>query len=185
MTLLITGVLLWWASHLFKRVTPGPRAALGDNQGKMVVAVVSVIAVVMMVMGYRGADVVAVYTPLAGMGHLNNLLMLLALFLFALSQTKGSWRGRLRHPMLLSVVVWAVAHLLVNGDVASLILFGGLGLWAVLSILLINAQSGWVRPEPGPASRNIITVAVVLVLYGLIAGVHIWLGHNPFTGTYG
>jgi uncharacterized membrane protein len=185
MTLLITGVLLWWASHLFKRVTPGLRAGLGENRGKGVVAVVSVIAVVLMVIGYRRADVVPVYTPLAGMGHLNNLLMLVALFLFALSQTKGSWRGRLRHPMLLSIVVWAIAHLLVNGDVASLILFGGMGAWAVLSILLINAQSDWVRPEPGPAARNIVTVVVVLVLYGLIAGLHIWTGHNPFVGTYG
>jgi uncharacterized membrane protein len=185
MTLLIAGVLLWWASHLFKRVAPGLRAGVGENRGKAVVAVVSVIAVVLMVIGYRRADIVPVYTPLAGMGHLNNLLMLLALFLFALSQTKGSWRGRLRHPMLLSVVVWAIAHLLVNGDMASLILFGGIGIWAVVSILMINAQAEWVRPEPGPASRNIITLVVVVVTYGVIAGIHVWLGHNPFMGTYG
>ena len=182
---MIAGVVLWWLSHLFKRVAPGPRAALGEGPGKGAVALASVVAVVLMVIGYRRADIVPVYSPLAGMGHLNNLLMLVALFLFALSQTKGSWRGRLRHPMLLSVVVWAVAHLLVNGDRASLILFGGLGLWAVISILMINAQSAWVRPEPGPASRNIVTVVVVLVLYGLIAGVHVWLGHSPFLGTYG
>jgi uncharacterized membrane protein len=185
MTLLIVGVLLWWASHLFKRVAPGLRAGLGENRGKAVVAVVSVIAVVLMVIGYRRADVVPVYTPLAGMGHLNNLLMLVALFLFALSQTKGSWRGRLRHPMLLSVVVWAIAHLLVNGDMASLILFGGMGIWAVVSMLMINAQVEWVRPEPGPASRNIITLVVVVVTYGVIAGIHVWLGHSPFMGTYG
>ena len=185
MTLLIAGVLLWWASHLFRRVTPGLREGLGDNTGKLVVAILSVIAVVLMVMGYRRADIVPVYTPLAGMGHLNNLLMLVALFLFALSQTKGSWRGRLRHPMLLSVVVWAIAHLLVNGDMASLILFGGMGIWAVLSILLINAHAEWVRPEPGPASRNVITVVVVVVIYGVIAGIHTWLGYSPFMGTYG
>jgi uncharacterized membrane protein len=185
MYLLSLGVGLWWVSHLFKRIAPGPRSAMGEGPGKGIVALVSLAAVILMVIGYRRADVVPVYAPITGMGHLNNLLMLVALFLFALSQTKGSWRGRLRHPMLLSVVVWALAHLLVNGDVASLILFGGMGIWAVLSILLINAQSEWVRPEPGPASRNIITVGVVLVLYGLIAGVHIWTGHNPFVGTYG
>jgi hypothetical protein len=169
MYLLSLGVGLWWVSHLFRRVAPGARAVMGDGPGKGIVALVALAAVILMVIGYRRADVVPVY----------------ALFLFALSQTKGSWRGRLRHPMLLSVVVWAAAHLLVNGDVASLILFGGMGVWAVLSIMLINAQSEWVRPEPGPASRNITTVVVVLVLYGLIAGVHIWTGHNPFVGTYG
>jgi uncharacterized membrane protein len=185
MTLLIAGVLLWWASHLVKRVAPGLRAGLGENPGKAVVAVVSVIAVVLMVMGYRRADIVPVYAPLAGMGHLNNLLMLIALLLFAVAQSKGALKARLRHPMLLSVVVWAVAHLLVNGDVASLILFGGLGAWAVVSILMINAQSDWVRPVPGPASRDIVTVVIALVMYAIFAGVHIWLGHNPFMGTYG
>jgi uncharacterized membrane protein len=185
MGLLGLGVGLWWVAHLFKRLAPGPRSAIGENAGKGIVALMSVAAVVLMVIGYRRAEIVPVYSPMAGMGHLNNLLMLVALFLFALSQTKGSWRVRLRHPMLLSVIVWAVAHLLVNGDMASLILFGGMGIWAVLSILLINAQAEWVRPEPGPASRNVITLGVVVVIYAVIAGVHIWLGHSPFAGTYG
>ncbi len=185
MGLLWTGIVLWWASHLFRRVAPGLRSAVGEGPGKGIVALVSVVAVVLMVIGYRRADIVPVYSPLPGMGHLNNLLMLVALLLFAIAQSKGALKARLRHPMLLSVIVWAVAHLLVNGDRASLALFGGIGIWAVLSIVLINAQSAWVRPAPGPASRDIVTVVIALVMYGLIAGVHIWLGHNPFTGTYG
>ncbi|MBC7141595.1 MAG: hypothetical protein H5U18_05500, partial [Rhodobacteraceae bacterium] len=99
--------------------------------------------------------------------------------------TKGLVKARLRHPMLLSVILWAVAHLLVNGDLASIVLFGGLGGWAVVSILLINAQESWVPPAPGGLRSDAIGVAIALVLYGLIAGVHIWLGHNPFLGTYG
>lgn len=185
MGLLWTGMVLWWLSHLWKRVAPGLRAAAGDGLGKGLVALVSLVAVVLMVVGYRGAAIAPVYTPLPGMGHLNNLLMLIGMFLFALSQSKGALKARLRHPMLLSVVVWAVAHLLVNGDIASLVLFGGLGLWAIVSIVLINAQTEWVRPVPGPAARDAVTVVATLVAYAAIAGAHVWLGHNPFLGSYG
>ncbi len=185
MQVMVLGLVLWVASHLFKRVLPGVRARLGDLPGKMLVTVLSLSAVLLMVIGYRRAEIDPVYTPLAGMGHLNNLLMLIAVFLFGVSHSKGRVKSLLRHPMLLSVIIWAVAHLLVNGDMASIVLFGGLGLWAVVSIVLINAQETWTPPAPGGLRSDAIAVVIALVLYGLIAGVHIWLGHNPFLGTYG
>jgi uncharacterized membrane protein len=185
MQILVLGLVLWIVSHLFKRLAPGPRARMGEMPGKMAVTVLSLAALILMVIGYRRADVEPVYTPLPGMGHLTDLLMLGALFLFGLSHSKGRLRARVRHPMLLSVIVWAVAHLLVNGDLASIVLFGGLGLWAAVSILLINAQGAWVRPAPGGLRGDAIALAVAVVLYGLIAGIHIWLGYSPFLGTYG
>ncbi len=185
MKILMLGLILWVASHLFGRLAPGPRARLGVLPGKMVVTVLSLAAILLMVIGYRRAEVVAVYTPLPGMGHLTDLLMLVALFLFGLSHSKGRLRPLIRHPMLWSVVVWAVAHLLVNGDAASLVLFGGVGLWAVASMLLINAQEAWTPPAPGGLRSDAIALAVAVVLYAVIAGIHIWLGHNPFLGTYG
>lgn len=185
MQILVLGLILWLASHLFGRLVPGLRARMGVLPGKMTVTVLSLAAVLLMVIGYRRAEVVPVYAPLPGMGHLTDLLMLVALFLFGLSHSKGRLRAHLRHPMLWSVVVWAVAHLLVNGDAASLVLFGGLGLWAVASMLLINAQEAWERPAPGGLRSDAIALAVALVLYAAIAGIHIWLGHNPFLGTYG
>lgn len=185
MQILVLGLILWLVSHLFGRLAPGLRARMGAVPGKMAVTVLSLAAVILMVIGYRRAEVVPVYTPLPGMGHLTDLLMLVALFLFGLSHSKGRLRPLIRHPMLWSVVVWALAHLLVNGDAASLVLFGGLGLWAVVSILLINAQEVWVRPAPGGLRGDAIVLALALVLYAAITGIHIWLGHNPFLGTYG
>jgi uncharacterized membrane protein len=185
MSILILGLVLWTVAHLFKRVAPGLRAKLGDTPGKMLVTVLSLAAVVLMVVGYRRADFDPVYTPLPGMGHLNNLLMLIALFLFGVSHSKGRVKAMIRHPMLISVIIWAVAHLLVNGDVASIVLFGWLGVWAVVSMLLINAQESWTRPAPGGLRSDAIAAVIALVLYGVIAGIHIWLGYNPFLGTYG
>jgi len=185
MSVLGLGLALWVAGHLFKRALPGMRAGVGEMPGKLIVTILVLAGVVLMVIGFRRADMVPVYTPLPGMGHLNNLLMLISVFLFGVGHSKGRVRTYLRHPMLLGTIVWAGAHLLVNGDVASLILFGGIGLWAVLEILLINARTGWTPPTPGGLRGDAINLAVSLVLYGLIAWVHIWLGHNPFLGTYG
>ncbi len=184
MTLLIAGVALWWVAHLFQRIMPGPRAAMG-MAGKGLVAAVLIGSVVLMVKGYRAAPVTPVYTPLPGMGHLNNLLMVLSLFLFGAGSVKGRVAAMIRHPMLWGLVVWAVAHLLVNGDLASLILFGGLGLWALVQMLMINRAEGpWQRPPVGPVTNDIKGLGIALFLFAVIAVIHIWLGHNPFLGTY-
>ena len=133
MLLLILGILLWVVPHLFKRLAPDMRAGMGDK-GKGPVALAIVLGIVLMVIGYRGAEFVPVYTPLPGMGHLNNTLMLVSVFLFGVGGTKGTLYTRMRHPMLWGTVIWAVAHLLVNGDSASVVLFGDMP---------------WVLPEAG------------------------------------
>ncbi|MFT4151490.1 MAG: NnrU family protein [Paracoccaceae bacterium] len=182
---LILGVALWWAAHLFKRLAPGRRARLGDP-GKGLVAAAILLAVVLMVWGYRRAEFLPVYTPLPGMGHLNNLMMLVSVFLFGVGGTKGTLYPKMRHPMLWGAVIWAVAHLLVNGDQASLILFGGIGLWALVEMAVINRAESWTPPAPVRGIRgDAMNLVGTLVLYGVIAGVHIWTGHNPFLGTYG
>ena len=184
MALLTFGVVLWAAAHFFKRLIPGLRARMG-NAGKGVVALVLLAAIVMMVWGYRAAPVVPVYHPLPGMGHLNNALMIVALYLLGAGSAGGRIGSQIRHPMLWGVVVWAIAHLLVNGDEASLVLFGGLGTWALVQMLVINRATGpWQRPAPGTWAKDIKVLGIALVLYALIAVIHIWLGHNPFLGTY-
>lgn len=183
MTLLALGLILWIAAHLFKRLAPEARAALGDK-GKGIVTAAIVLGVVLMILGYRAAEFVPVYAPLPGMGHLNNTLMLIAVFLTGVGGTKGLLYTRLRNPMLLGVILWAVAHLLVNGDAASLLLFGGLGLWAVVQILLIN-RTPWDRPTAGRGIKgDAMNLVGTLALYGIIAMIHLWLGHPVFEGTY-
>lgn len=186
MTYLVIGLALWVIAHLFKRWAPGARAAMGENAAKMAVAVALVAAIVLMVIGYRAAEVQPLYSPLPGIGYLNNLLMVVSVFLFGVGGTKGTLYTRLRHPMLTGTALWAIAHLLVNGDVASLVLFGGIGLWAVVSMLVINASGPWARPTGGRGVKgDLMNLAGTVVLFGIIAYVHIWLGYSPFMGTYG
>lgn len=178
---LILGLILWIAAHLFKRVAPDLRASLG-NAGKGIAAVGILAGLVLMVIGYRQADVINVWYPPTWTVHVNNLMMLGAVFLYGMSATKGRLRGAMRHPQLTAVKVWAVAHLLVNGDLASLILFGGLLVWAVLEVVMINRSEAWVRPAPGEAKKDILLVVITIVMFLAITFVHNWLGVWPFPG---
>lgn len=187
MSLLIAGLVLWAVAHLFKRLFPGLRTALteaiGAGPSKGLFAVALVAALAMMILGYQRAPFVNVWFPPAWGIHLNNLLMLLSVALFGMGKSRGRARSWLRHPMLTGVVVWAVAHLLVNGDLASVVLFGGLGAWALVNMALINAREpAWERPRPGPASGDARLVAISLAGFAVIAGIHAWLGYWPFPG---
>jgi NnrU protein len=87
----------------------------------------------------------------------------------------------LRHPLLYGVILWAVAHLLVNRDLASLILFGGLGLWAALEIALINrAEPLWVRPAPAPVGKEIGAAVGAVALTVIVGYIHGLIGPWPF-----
>lgn len=181
MALLILGLVLWTFAHLFKRIAPDARARMG-NAGKGLATVGILAGLVLMILGYRQADFIHVWSPPAFLVHVNNLLMLAAVFFFALSHSKGRLRARFRHPMLASVKIWALAHLLVNGDLASIILFGGLLAWAVVSVITINRAAPWVPPAPGEAKRDVILVVITAVAFAAFSAIHAWLGVWPFPG---
>lgn len=181
MSLLVIGIALWALAHLFKRLAPDARAKLG-NPGRGIATVLILASLVFIILGYRSAPFVTVWTPPAFMVHINNLLMLIAVFVFGMSQTTGRLRGKMRHPQLTAVKIWAVAHLLVNGDLASIILFGSMLVWAVVEVIVINRSSEWIRPEPGEAKRDIILVVITLVMFAIITAIHVLLGVWPFPG---
>ena len=180
MTLLILGLILFSGSHLFKRLMPDRRAAMGDK-GKGIVALVSLAGIVLMVISYRSAPYIEVWSPPAFLTHVNNLLMVIAVFLLGVGYSWGVVRTKMRHPMLGAVKVWALAHLLVNGDLAGIVLFGWMLAWAVVSLILINkAERVWVRPDIGPLRNDLIYGVASLLLFGVITYVHTWLGVSPF-----
>jgi uncharacterized membrane protein len=179
--MLILGLILWVAAHYFKRLMPDARAAMGDK-GKGLVAVLLLVSLVLIIWGYLGAAFIPVWTPPSFMVHINNLLMLVAVFVYGMSATTGRLRGKMRHPQLTAVKIWAVAHLLVNGDLASILLFGTMLAWAVGSVILINRAGSWERPAPGDAKKDVLLVVISLVMFAVMVGVHIWLGVWPFPG---
>lgn len=183
MAILILGILLWVLPHLFKRLAPRRHLMMMPQARPMVAGLVAV-GVVLMVIGYRMAAVVPLYAPLPGMGHANNTLMLISVYLFGVGGARSLLIDKIRHPMLWGMVLWAGAHLLVNGDLASVVLFGSLGLWAVAEMVLINRAGPWKRPKPGSVKGDIKNLIGTAAIFALIAWIHALLGHNVFLGTY-
>lgn len=176
---LILGLALWIGAHFFKRMVPSARAGLGGG-GKGIVAVAILAGLILMIVGYRAAPVTPVYDPPAWARGINNLLMLFAVYLFAVSGAKTRLHRHTRHPMLWGTVTWAVAHLLVNGDVASLVLFGTLLLWALAEMAVINAaEPQWTAPPVKPKAE-VKAVVITIAVYLIIAGIHTALGYFPF-----
>ena len=130
----------------------------------------------------RAAPFVDVWYPPEWARHLNNLMVLIALFMMSPAPKKGRLLWGMRHPMLMGFGLWALAHLLVNGDLPSLVLFGGLLVWALVEMALIN-RSPWPPPAgPFPARKEAMAAVgavVVLLVVGLIHGL---IGPWPFGG---
>lgn len=180
--ILLLGVGLWWAAHLFKRIAPARRASMGDA-GKGAMAAVIGIGIVLMVIGYRGTDIVTVWTPPPVMVHVNNLLMMIAIYLLSPAPKRGKILSGVRHPMATGFSLWAIAHLLVNGDLASIVLFGGLLVWVILSVRIVNAaQPEWQPRTGGTYARDAMFLVASIILMGIIGVVHNWLGYWPFPG---
>ncbi|MGD8734450.1 MAG: NnrU family protein, partial [Gammaproteobacteria bacterium] len=77
---------------------------------------------------------------------------------------------------LTGVLIWAVGHLLANGDSRSLVLFGGLGLWCVMQIVAINRREGpWIRPDPVPRRMDAVPVVIGIIAYAILLWAHPWL----------
>ncbi|MCU0801031.1 MAG: NnrU family protein [Rhodobacteraceae bacterium] len=183
MTVLILGLALWCAAHLFKRLAPGLRGSLGQP-GKGLVAIVLLASVVLMVLGYRSADTTFYWGRSAALVGINNLLMVIAFYIYAVGGPKGPriWIGtKLRHPQLTGFAIWAGAHLLVNGDTASFVLFGGLLIWALVEMIVINRQDGpWTPPARAPRRQEFTYVIASVVIVAIVMAIHNWLGVQPW-----
>ena len=108
--------------------------------------------------------------------------MLLAVYLFAASGMKTGITRRIRHPQLVGFALWAFAHMMVNGDLPSFVLFGGLLAWAIVEIMVINrAEPGWQPPaHPIPIRKEGMAVVGTVLVFGVVGLIHAWLGYNPF-----
>ena len=178
MTWLLTGVLLWSGAHLFKRLFPEARASLGAA-GRPLMALLLVASVVLMVMGYGQIDPVIWWGRQAFWVGVSNVLVYLGFYCVAGSLVGARVSGIVRHPQLTSAMLWAVAHLLVNGDLASAVLFGGVLFWAVAEVVVIDRQEGkpaLVKPSQS-LGREGLAIAITLGLYGAVAYVHGLLGY--------
>ena len=176
MTLLILGIILFLATHLIRVVAPGFRLAMVDRFGimgwRVIHSMLSLLSLVVLIWGYATAPVINVWFPPMGMNHLTTTLMLFAtICLVAGFLPAGHIATKTKHPMVLSIKIWAAAHLLANGDVRSILLFVAILAWGV--VLRINykrrLRAGDLVLRPFVSARfDAIAVVLGLALWALI-----------------
>ncbi|MCH1554237.1 MAG: NnrU family protein [Luminiphilus sp.] len=174
---LMSGLALWSFAHLFKRLLPTQRAALG-SMGQLVVTVLLVASIVLMVSGYRSSDSATIWVLNSNYYWAVAPLLSLPFYLFAADICKSKLLLVVPHPQLTAVIIWAVGHLLLNGDVASVVLFGGLLAWAVIQLSLIVRQEA--APDKSRVRNGYSVEAAALAL-----GVVLYLGAGWAHGSLG
>jgi len=184
MVLLIAGVVLWSTAHLIKSVARPFRARLIESLGAQpyqgLFALTIVASIAMMVFGWRSTPPVPVW-GVPGWGRAAAFgLMLPALVLFIASGVPTNIKRFIRHPQLTGVAVWSAGHLLANGESRSIVLFGGIGLWALVAMVTISRRDGaWQRPEPTPIAGDLKPLVAGVAAYAVLLFVHRWLAGVP------
>lgn len=184
MKLLISGLILFFATHLIPS-SPNFREHLVKrltlNGYKVLFSLISILGIVLIVKGLKTAPFQPLYEPPGWGRHANMLLMLPALYFF-LSNSMGpapsSAQVITAHPMNWGLILWASGHLLANGDLADVLLFGTFWLFCAISIVTGNARG--LKPKLDkrpPLGAEAVFVAIVIIVYFLL----IW-GHSYFTG---
>lgn len=177
MSLLIGGLLLFTIIHLLPAASPATRAGMVDKLGegpyRGLFSVAILAALALIVFGWKAATPTTVYSPPADGGPVISALVFFAFVLFVASRARTNYRRLVRHPQMMSVILWSVAHLLVSGDSRSVALFGGLGAWAIFEIILCNKRDGvWRKPDVVPFSADMIVAIIAGVAFGALFFLH-------------
>ncbi len=187
MTFLIIGLGIFLGMHLFTTLR-GPRARLIETLGpgayKGLYTLISATGLVLIVYGFgaaRAAGYVQVWNPPVFLGHITALLVTIGLIsLVAAYAPTGKIKSTLKHPMLVGVKAWAFGHLLANGDLASILLFGGFLAWAIVSRISLKSRPDKVEPAPAPWGMGdaiaiggglVATAVMTIWLHPLLIGV--------------
>jgi uncharacterized membrane protein len=193
MAYLLAGLLLFLGVHSLRIFAEAWRAQqigrIGPLPWKGLVSVLSLAGFALLVWGWGMARQmpVVLWQPPVGMRHAASLLTLLSFVLLAAAYVPGNAiKARFHHPMVLGVKTWALAHLLSNGNVAHVVLFGSFLAWAVLLFIASRRRD---RREatvyaPGRLAPTLVTVVVGVAAWAVFAfKLHgMWIGVRPFGG---
>lgn len=187
MVILILGLVLFFAVHSVAMVNPAWRdrmvGKLGPLTWKGLYALVAIGGLALIVVGYSQArlDPTILYTPPLWTRHLTFLLLVPVFPLLLAAYLPGHIRSATKHPMLVATKIWALAHLISNGTLADVLLFGSFLIWAVADRISLKRRSPSALPGlPTSAWNDLIAVVGGLALYVLfLFGGHAWLIGMP------
>lgn len=177
MYLLVAGMVVFFGVHLFPIAATARsrligRIGLGAYKGFF--SVVALLGLLLIVIGYRDAPFEPVYPPIDAARGLAHAVMPLAFILVAGANMKSNLKRFVRHPLSLGVLAWALVHLAANGDLASVLLFGGFAAFSVIDMLFISESPP--PPPPRPRIKDLMLVLAGGVAFLAVMWLHGVLG---------
>jgi uncharacterized membrane protein len=187
LAILILGLAVFIGSHALT-MARGPRAAmvarLGEVPYKIVYSLVAILGIALIAWGYsryRATGWIDVWHPPGFMRHVTVALMWPSIVCFAAAYSPGHIKKTLKHPMLVGVKLWAFAHLLANGDLGSIVLFGAILAWAVVDRISLKRRTdpggppipvgGWKNDVVAVIAGTLVYLALGFVFHPLVIGV--------------
>src|SRR3954453_19498223 len=174
---MVVGLVLFLGVHTLttqRALRASVVASMGEGGYKIAYALASVAGLALVIWGfadYRATGWIDVWNPPTAFKHITVALMLPAVILVVAAYIRGRIYATLKHPMLAGVKLWAAAHLLANGDLGSIILFGSFLAWAVVDRISLKrrADAGGPPIPVGGWGNDMIAVAVGIVVYLALA----------------
>jgi uncharacterized membrane protein len=176
MVVLVAGLVVFLGIHSVAIFAPALRTralkAWGEGPWKAGYGLISLLGFALLVYGFGVArqSPVIFYTPPQWMRHVTLLLMLPVFPLILAAYLPGRLKAAAKHPMLAAVKFWAFSHLLANGLLADVLLFGGFLAWAVVDRISLKRRTQTIRSAPPGRYNDLIAVVLGLALYALFIG---------------
>ena len=185
MTLLIIGIILFLGVHLLPALSDSRRSLIdqmGEEGYRALFSVLSLIGFVLIVWGFANAPVIQVWSPPNWTRYVAMVMMVPVFILLIAAYVPGQIKAKVKHPFLVAIKTWALAHLIANGDLASIVLFGSFLAYAVFDRIALKhrpAAGHMALAETGPVRNDVIAVVGGLILYVVFL---VWL-HPLLIGT--
>jgi uncharacterized membrane protein len=179
MKILITGMIIFYSIHLVP--ISELKNTLVSKLGKMpymgLFSLVAGLGLGLMIYGKSSADFIPLWQPIAGAHWAPVILMWPALVFLVWAEMPCSIKNTLRHPMLLGVLLFSASHLIANGDLASVLLIGSLGVYAILTMLRLGFKKDTTAAPSSTPGWNLLGFGIGTLAYGLI-----FFFHQQITG---
>ncbi len=182
MLYLLTGLVLFFGIHslpMFPTFRTSLESRLGEMRFKGIYSLIALAGFALILVGMSRAEFTAVFQPPAWAPGVANFAMPVAFCLLVAAYVPNNFRRVIRHPMLSGVFLWAFVHLLTNGDLASILLFGAFGAYSVIDIISLNRRTPASEIERQPLGMDVLVLAIGFAAFWTVRYFHLQLFGVP------
>ena len=175
MMFLLSGLILFFGIHavpMFPEFKGSLQSRFGAMRFKGIYSLISLAGFALILLGMSRAEFRPVFSPPSWSVMIAGLAMPVAFCLLVASNAPNNFRRVIRNPMLSGVLIWALAHLLANGDLASIFLFGSFGLYAIVDMISVNRRSPTETPARQPVARDILVLVIGFAAFWVVRYFH-------------